>query len=81
MLEALGDLGDFIGGIAVVATLIYLAYFDWFVSLVATPGRTSWWETVGRPIYFDRMVRAVETRLAKGDFHDVRALDMFMIDD
>ena len=167
MLEALGDLGDFIGGIAVVVTLIYLAmqirqntiairtasrqeiasgyreanrlfldpttarafaagltvfpeqpfddcslfstvfsdqalffqgafalhesgqlddetysaYFDWFASLVATPGGTYWWKTVGRPIYAEGMVRAVDARVAKGDLHDVRLLDGFKIDD
>jgi hypothetical protein len=167
MLEALGDLGDFIGGIAVVVTLIYLAaqirqntiairtasrqeiasgyreanrilldpttarafaegltvypeqpfddrnffstvfndqalffqgafalqesgqlddgtysaYLNWFVSLVVTPGGTHWWETVGRPIYSNGMVRAVDARLALGGLHDVRLLDAFKTDD
>lgn len=59
----------------------YLAYLDWFSSIVVTPGGRSWWETTGRPIFVPEMVTAVDERLSRGELHDVRELPGIRLDD
>lgn len=50
------------------------AYLDFFASALATPGGAAWWELIGRPIYVNRMVKAVDARLSEGDVFDALAL-------
>lgn len=59
----------------------YQAYLRFFAALVATPGGRVWWETIGRPIYTARMVRAVDARLSKDDLPDLLEAAPFRLDD
>jgi len=59
----------------------YVAYLDWFSSVVATPGGGIWWETTGRPIYTHKMVAAVDQRLSAGNLHDVCMLPAMRLDE
>jgi hypothetical protein len=58
----------------------YIAYLNWFSSIIATPGGSHWWETTGRPIYTPGMIKAVDERLAKRDLPDIRNLPALQLD-
>jgi hypothetical protein len=64
-----------------LAESTYTAYLDWFASIVATPGGGVWWETVGRPVFVDAMVAAVDERLARGNLHDIREMPALQLDE
>jgi len=59
----------------------YHAYLRWFASQIVTPGGHAWWESVGRPIYTARMVRAVDARIAEDDLADLVDMHAFLLDD
>ena len=59
----------------------YLAYLDWFSSIMSTPGGFHWWETTGRPIYTPGMIAAVDERLSVGGLLDIRELPGLRISD
>ena len=59
----------------------YLAYLDWFTSIIVTPGGTVWWETIGRPVFVSGMVSAVDERLAAGGLHDIRSMPAMRLDE
>lgn len=59
----------------------YLAYLRWFSAQIATPGGRVWWETIGRPIFTARMVRAVDLRLGEGELPDLLGMVAFQPDD
>jgi hypothetical protein len=58
----------------------YIAYLVWFCSIVATPGGSYWWDSVGRPIFVPKMVAAVDERISQGDLPDLRKLPSFNTD-
>lgn len=49
----------------------YQAYLQWFSCLIDTPGGTYWWDETARPVYMNRMVVAVDERIAQGNLPDV----------
>ena len=53
---------------------VYNAYRGWFASVLATPGGSVWWVTVGRPIFVPEMVSEVDKYLEKGGIPDIRQL-------
>lgn len=59
----------------------YLAYRDWFASVIATPGGQAWWENLARPIYEPRMIAMIDERIAAGGLVDPRQLYMYRLDD
>jgi hypothetical protein len=57
----------------------YSAYLDWISSILATLGGSEWLENVGRPMFPDAMISAIDQRLQKGGLHDLTGL--FRLDD
>ena len=60
---------------------VYLAYLNWFSSIVATPGGGAWWQIVGRPIFVQSMVMAVDDRLSAGEVPDIRQIPGFSVEE
>ena len=59
----------------------YMAYLNWFSSIVTSPGGAIWWETTGRPIFVPGMVKAVDERISLGNLFDVRELPQIRVSD
>ena len=59
----------------------YEAYLLWFSSIILTPGGSAWWEGTARPIFLNRMLVAVDKRIAVGDLPNIREIAQFRRDE